>query len=257
MEESSDQLNDEQATVQQQESQQVPQEQEATADAPISAEAPETAPTSAPEPTSANAPTQTNEASEYDDIQVDTLPYAQQAPTQPFDWNDLPQDVDGNVDPNAFASAINQQISQATDTARQEARKEAQEQIREQKLWEQAENAHPELKEDKEIRDMVKNARWGEWVATNGQKNPTPKQIADKLFNKIGAAKKQGVDQAQNNVRIQETAVLETASNTGNAAPQSELRTRVSTATTRQQQESATNDLLRNLIDTGDIKIGE
>lgn len=262
MQESSDQLiesiSQEAASplpVEQQESPQVPQEQEATA--------PETAPETADAPTQApltqEAPTQTNEApeSEYDDIQVDTLPYAQQAPTQPFDWNNLPQDADGNVDPNAFANAINQQITQATDTARQEARKEAQEQIREQKLWEQAENAHPELKEDKEIRDMVKNARWGEWVATNGQKNPTPKQIADKLFNKIGAAKKQGVDQAQNNVRIQETAVLETASNTGNAAPQSELRTRISTATTRQQQESATNDLLRNLIDTGDIKIGE
>ena len=260
MEESSDQLiesiSQEAASplpVEQQESQPVPQEQEATTEAP--AEAPISAPEQAPAPTQTNeAPTET---SEYDDVQVDTLPYAQQAPTQPFDWNNLPQDADGNVDPNAFASAINQQITQATETARQEARKEAQEQIREQKLWEQAENAHPELKEDKEIRDMVKNARWGEWVATNGQKNPSPKQIADKLFNKIGAAKKQGVDQAQNNVRIQETAVLETASNTGNAAPQSELRTRVSTATTRQQQESATNDLLRNLIDTGDIKIGE
>lgn len=189
---------------------------------------------------------------------MDTLPQYGQAPQlQPFDWNNLPQDVEGNVDPNAFAAAINQQIANATESAKQEARKEAQEQIREQKLWEQAENVYPELKQDKDIRDMVKNARWGEWVATNGQKNPSPKQVADKLFNKIGAAKKQGVDQAQNNVRIQESAVLETASNTGNAAPQSELRTRVSTANTRQQQESATNDLLRNLIDTGDIKIGE
>lgn len=269
MEESSDQLiesiSQEAASplpVEQQESQPVPQEQAQEQEATAPAEAPETAPLGAPETATETVPTQTNEAptetsDTYDDIQIDTLPYAQQAPTQPFDWNNLPQDADGNVDPNAFASAINQQITQATETARQEARKEAQEQIREQKLWEQAENAHPELKEDKEIRDMVKNARWGEWVATNGQKNPTPKQIADKLFNKIGAAKKQGVDLAQNNVRIQETAVLETASNTGNAAPQSELRTRISTASTRQQQESATNDLLRNLIDTGDIKIGE
>ena len=172
-------------------------------------------------------------------------------------WTQLPQDVEGNIDPNAFAAAINQQITQATEQARQAARAEAQEQIKEQKLWEQAENAYPELKQDKELRDMVKNARWGEWVATNGQKNPSPKQIADKLFNKIGQAKKMGVEQAQNNVRIQETAALETASNTASASPQADLRTRVASANTREQKDSATNELLKTLIDAGDIKIGE
>lgn len=193
-----------------------------------------------------------------DGVELDTLPSYGQAPElQPFDWSNLPQDVDGNIDPNAFATAINQQISQATVLARQEARIEAQEQIKEQKLWEQAENTYPELKQDKELRDMVKNARWGEWVSTNGQKNPSPKQIADKIFNKIGQAKKMGVEQAQNNVRIQESAVLETASNTATATPQSELRTRVASANSSRQRDTATTELLKNLIESGDIKIGE
>jgi len=193
-----------------------------------------------------------------DGVELDTLPNYGQAPElQPFDWSNLPQDVEGNIDPNAFAAAINQQITQATEVARQQARMEAQEQIKEQKLWEQAENSYPELKQDKELRDMVKNARWGEWVATNGSKNPSPKAIADKLFNKIGKAKQMGVEQAQNNVRIQESAVLETASNTATSNPQSELRTRVASANSREQKDTATTELLKTLIDSGDIKIGE
>lgn len=213
-----------------------------------------------PEPVQApEAPIQAPQAEVVDDgVELDTMPnLGQTAELPPFDWTQLPQDTDGNIDPNAFAAAINQQITQATEVARQQARVEAQEQIKEQKLWEQAENAYPELKQDRELRDMVKNARWGEWVATNGAKNPSPKAIADKLFNKIGQAKKQGVEQAQNNVRVQQSAVLETASNTASATPAQDLQTRVATASTREQRDSATSELLKTLIDSGDIKIGE
>lgn len=251
--------------------------QEQPVQAEASAPAPEPAPTT---PESVDAPTQetTNQPTPEveveapttqepvaqeptqatDEVELDTLPNYGQAPElQPFDWTQLPQEADGSIDPNAFAAAINQQITQATEVARQQARVEAQEQIKEQKLWEQAENAYPELKQDKELRDMVKNARWGEWVATNGTKNPSPKAIADKIFNKIGQAQKQGVEQAQNNVRIQESAALETASNTATASPQTELRTRVASANTREQKDTATTELLKTLIDSGDIKIGE
>ena len=238
---------------------------EVEVEAPV-AQAPEAeAPTQAPaqaEPTQeyAQEPVQApvQEQVQDDGVELDTLPNYGQAPElQPFDWSNLPQDVEGNIDPNAFAAAINQQITQATEVARQQARMEAQEQIKEQKLWEQAETSYPELKQDKELRDMVKNARWGEWVATNGQKNPSPKAIADKIFNKIGQARKMGVEQAQNNVRIQESAVLETASNTATATPQAELRTRVASANSREQKDTATTELLKTLIDSGDIKIGE
>jgi len=252
------------APIQQQTNQSV-QAPEVEVEAPV-AQAPEAeAPTQAPaqaEPTQeyAQEPVQApvQEQVQDDGVELDTLPNYGQAPElQPFDWSNLPQDVEGNIDPNAFAAAINQQITQATEVARQQARMEAQEQIKEQKLWEQAETSYPELKQDKELRDMVKNARWGEWVATNGQKNPSPKAIADKIFNKIGQAKKMGVEQAQNNVRIQESAVLETASNTATASPQAELRTRVASANSREQKDTATTELLKTLIDSGDIKIGE
>ncbi len=252
------------APIQQQTNQPV-QAPEVEVEAPV-AQAPEAeAPTQAPaqaEPTQeyAQEPVQApvQEQVQDDGVELDTLPNYGQAPElQPFDWSNLPQDVEGNIDPNAFAAAINQQITQATEVARQQARMEAQEQIKEQKLWEQAETSYPELKQDKELRDMVKNARWGEWVATNGQKNPSPKAIADKIFNKIGQAKKMGVEQAQNNVRIQESAVLETASNTATATPQAELRTRVASANSREQKDTATTELLKTLIDSGDIKIGE
>lgn len=248
----------EQAAPTQEQTNQPMQAPEVEVEAPV-AEAPTQEPVQA-EPTQevAQEPVQQAEQTYDDGVELDTLPNYGQAPElQPFDWSNLPQDVDGNIDPNAFAAAINQQITQATEVARQQARMEAQEQIKEQKLWEQAENSYPELKQDKELRDMVKNARWGEWVATNGQKNPSPKAIADKIFNKIGKAKQMGVEQAQNNVRIQESAVLETASNTATATPQSELRTRVASANSREQKDTATTELLKTLIDSGDIKIGE
>lgn len=252
------QAQPEQAAPTQEQTNQPMQAPEVEVEAPV-AEAPTQEPVQA-EPTQevAQEPVQQAEQTYDDGVELDTLPNYGQAPElQPFDWSNLPQDVDGNIDPNAFAAAINQQITQATEVARQQARMEAQEQIKEQKLWEQAENSYPELKQDKELRDMVKNARWGEWVATNGQKNPSPKAIADKIFNKIGKAKQMGVEQAQNNVRIQESAVLETASNTATATPQSELRTRVASANSREQKDTATTELLKTLIDSGDIKIGE
>lgn len=202
-------------------------------------------------------------------------PVAQEAPAQPladvdeiedFDYrapevpqfqpqvdvNNLPMDADGNIDPNAFAQAIYQQ---ANASAIAQARKEVADQLREQKLWEQAEKAYPELKEDKTMRDVIKNARLGEMASSLGEKNPTPKQIADKLFQRVNTAKQQGVTQAQENVRIQESATLETASNVQKTDSVESIRQAMNSSDPS-VRESANRDYLRHLIDSGDISIG-
>lgn len=170
----------------------------------------------------------------------------------PVDMSQLPMDAEGNIDPNAFAQAIYQQANQS---AIAQARQEVAEQLREQKLWEQAENAHPQLKEDRIMRDVVKNARLGEMASSLGQKNPTPKQIADKLFQRVNTAKQQGVTQAQENVRIQNSATLETASNTQKSDGVENIQAAMNSGDAR-VREDANRQYLRHLIDSGDISIG-
>lgn len=105
------------------------------------------------------------------------------------------------------------------------------------------------------MRDVVKNARLGEMASSLGEKNPTPKQIADKLFQRVNNAKQQGVAQAQENVRIQESATLETASNTQKTDGVENIRTAMNSSDTR-VREDANRAYLRHLIDSGDINIG-
>ena len=161
-------------------------------------------------------------------------------------------DAEGNIDPNAFAQAI---YMQAQNAAVAQARQEVAEQLKEQKLWEQAEKAYPELREDRSIREMVKNARLGEMASSLGEKNPTPKQIADKLFQRVNSAKQQGVTQAQQNVRIQESATLETASNVAKTDGVETIRSAMQSGDPK-VREDANRAYLRHLIDSGDIAIG-
>jgi len=193
----------------------------------------------------------TREVEEYEDYDY-TPPQIPQYQQPPVDINQLPMDAEGNIDPNAFAQAIYQQAQTA---AVAQARQEVADQLREQKLWEQAEKAHPELRDDRAMREMVKNARLGEMAASLGQKNPTPKQIADKLFQRVNSAKQQGVTQAQENVRIQESATLETASNVAKTDGVESIRQAMQSGDAR-VREDANRQYLRHLIDSGDIAIG-
>lgn len=179
-------------------------------------------------------------------------PQVPQFQAPPVDINQLPVDAEGNIDPNAFAQAIYQQAQQA---AVAQARQEVAEQLKEQKLWEQAEKAYPELKEDKSMREIVKNARLGEMASSLGEKNPTPKQIADKLFGRVNTARQQGVTQAQENVRVQESATLETASNVAKTDNAESIRQAMSSPDPG-VRENANRAYLKHLIDSGEIQIG-
>lgn len=192
------------------------------------------------------------ETQDYEDDYDYTAPRVPQYQQPPVDINQLPMDAEGNIDPNAFAQAI---YMQAQNAAVAQARQEVAEQLKEQKLWEQAEKAYPELREDRSIREMVKNARLGEMASSLGEKNPTPKQIADKLFQRVNSAKQQGVTQAQQNVRIQESATLETASNVAKTDGVETIRSAMQSGDPK-VREDANRAYLRHLIDSGDITIG-
>lgn len=187
---------------------------------------------------------------EEDDI-IDDLPsypQYQQQQQSPIDLSTLPVDAQGNVDPNDFATAIYQN---AVQQANVQAQRTVQEQLREQKLWQQAEKAYPEIATDKELRGMVNNARLGEMAASLGEKNPSPKQVADRIFKKINTAKASGVEQATNNVRVQNSATLESSSTVSTNDNQNLHQAALS------GDETARRQYLRSLMDSGEIKLGE
>lgn len=180
-------------------------------------------------------------------IEDDEADYPQYQSTE-IDLNALPRDPENPeyVDPQAYAQALQQQ-------AREAARQEFMEQRREEKLWEKAQEAYPELKTNKELRDLVHNSRMGEFVVG---KNPSPKQVADRLFKYLNVAKADGAKQAQSNVVVQESARLETSSTRSNenSVDRSSLLGKVSSYNS-QERDSAVDMLLKDMFDSGDLKL--
>lgn len=217
-----------------------PQEQQVETPAPEQTE--EVAPEQVPE--------QTNEVQETEEEELELPTYNQFQNTQQqqpiVDVNNLPVDQEGNVDPNAFAQAIYQQ---AVSAANAQAQQTVAEQLREQRLWQQAEKAYPDLATNKDLKSMVHNARLGEMATSLGEKNPSPKQVADRLFKQINTAKASGVEQATNNVRVQQSATLESASNTAPKHDPSIAEAAMS------GDADARRQYLTSLIDSGDIRI--
>lgn len=166
---------DEQPTVQ-------PQD---TSEAPEAAQPVETA-TAEPEVGS------NDDEFEYPNVQI---PQA-----QPIDFNNLPVGEDNLIDPNALAGSINQAIATAEERAALRAQQAYAEQRAEEKGWEKAYEKYPELKTNKELRDLVHRTRLGEVTDMLGRtqdpssvKLPTPAQIADRFFKYIGNAKQEGL----------------------------------------------------------------
>jgi len=143
----------------------------------------------------------------------------------PIDFSQLPVDENNLIDPNALASQINQRIAQAEQNAAARAQQLYAEQESEKRQWDKAYEKYPDLKNNKEMRDLVHNARLGkvtELLSSNSDpssiKLPTPAQVADNLFKYVGQAKTEGMQQANQNTQVQKSGVLETASRRSNDA---------------------------------------
>jgi len=124
--------------------------------------------------------------------------YQKQVPQEPqFDSEE------GYIDPAKFYAQIK------ADTLA-EVREELKFEETERKNWAKIENKHPELKEDKEIRDILNAQRIAD-VATGGDGDLN--RIADKFFNKLNSYKNQGKAQAQVSEKVQKSASLSSQTN--------------------------------------------
>lgn len=186
-----------------------PQPNEPTLTTEVQETAPEEPVTETQEPVSTETPVEEEEEQQA---------YQQVAPVPPIDFSQLPADENGLIDPNALASVINQRIAQAEQNASQRAQQIYAEQEQEKRLWDKAYEKFPDLKTDKELNNLVQQARIGEATDLLSRstdpasvKLPTPAQVAEKLFKRIGTAKTEGMQQATTNTVVQKSAQLETA----------------------------------------------
>lgn len=116
---------------------------------------------------------------------------------------ELPLNEDGTVDPIRFRSQLKQELREEMRFERQEER-----------AWTAVEKKHPQLRDDKEVREILLNQRIAN--AIQGKETNLTK-LADRLYGRINTAKSEGRAQANISTKVQKAASLETAtSNTGN-----------------------------------------
>lgn len=149
-------------------------------------------------------------------------PNYQLPPQTGVDFSNLPSGDDGLIDPTALAGSINQQIALAEERASMRAQNAFQEQMAENRAWDKAFEKYPDLKGNKELRDMVQQTRIGQFseqlnrnVDPKAIKLRTPMQVADSFFKHIGSAKAEGMKQATANTVVQQSAYTETAGRRG------------------------------------------
>lgn len=173
-----------------------------------------------------------------------------------LDFSQLPVDENNLIDPNVLAQSINQQMAATVQSAAAAARNEVLEQRTEEKLWDKAYDSHPELKTNKDLRNLVHQARIGEATDLLARtkdpqsvKLPTPAQIADKLFKQIGQAKTDGMKQATENVKVQSSAYVETGgTKTNDASDQRQQLIQNFNNPKREVAIKARNDYLKSML---------
>ncbi len=188
--------------------------QDPTTPAPAVDDVPNDAPIQEGTPEAPSAP----EAETVEEEEDYGYPDYQLPQMENLDLSKLPVDENNLIDPNALAGVINQQIATAEERATMRAQQAFQEQQAETKAWEKAYEKYPDLKGNKELRDMVQQTRIGQFTdAFSKTKNPSevklrsPMQVAETLFRHIGSAKQEGMKQATTNTVVQQSAYTETA----------------------------------------------
>lgn len=166
----------------------------------------------------------TTEAEEEDN------PVDYQLPTQPYEF----QAQDGYVDPNTVAQEIHNRVLEQVRFERAEA-----------KAWEKIEQKYPQVKNDKELREIILNQRVAN--AYKGQNVALPK-IADSIMSRFTTAKSEGRAEASVSRKIQKAASLETSTANQGDSKQNDTWDRISNGDTR-----AADDLFSQWIKEGKI----
>jgi len=186
------------------------------------------------EETPPEAPQQ--EQPEYTGPNYDLSQYLQQPKVQAPEFT---VDNDGFIDPNQFYNKVK------ADTIA-EVREQIAFQEAEKRAWSTIEKAHPLLKEDSEIRDMVMAERIAD-VARGGRGDLS--QIAKRVVGKFESYQTRGKSQAQVSEKVQKSASLQqSTANSVVSNKDNDLLDRMSRGDT-----SAADQLIGEWLDAGKL----
>lgn len=166
---------------------------------------------------------------EYDPADIDISQYTNRQVQQ------VEPDEDGFINPEAYRQSILEEVRSELAFKEQEA-----------KAWASIENRHPEIKEDRELRDLVEAQRLAD-VARGGTGNLS--KIADKVMGKLTSYQQKGKVQAQVSETVQKSAGLQTATaNKVDSSKDGDLIERMSRG-----DEAAQHELISSWIADGKI----
>lgn len=151
-------------------------------------------------------------------------------PAQPYEF----QAQDGYVDPNLVAQQIEQRVLEQVKFQRAE-----------QKAWEKIEQKYPQVKNDKELREIILNQRVAN--AYQGKNVPLPK-IADTIMGRFTTAKSEGRAEANVSRKIQKAASLESSSANQGESKQDDTWDRIANG-----DKAAADDLFSQWLKDGKI----
>lgn len=220
-------------------------ETETTTEAPVETQTTQQTPTQVQEP--------------VQEVEEDEFPQMVQAPgVQPIDYSKF-VDENGLLDVKALGEAQNAQMQAALQTATAQARNAYQNELRETREWTKAVEQYPALKTNKALRDMVENARIGnateqyQKAGNNPEllariRVPSPLQVAKTIFDYAGTAKDEAIKQVTENVKIQETAYVETASTPVQESKNEQLYKKIGDPRDPIGAQQAQRDLLKSLL---------
>lgn len=192
---------------------------------------------------------------EDDDSYQPYSDYQAQSQTPQIDLSQIPANEDGTLNAEALAQQINAQLAAANQEARN-ARNlvlEMEEKRREEQLWHKAQDKYPELKSDKQLASEVQALRMGMLMneVNNGNEKAkilSPSQAYDRLQKRFATAKAEGVKQGTENIKVQESAYVETVNpGTGQGKDKDSLF-RQMRSSNRAESEQATNSYLEKLL---------
>lgn len=173
-----------------------PQEQ----DVPVSEEGEQPTPPTPPAPSPTPAPAPQEPAEE------EFVPKAVERPdTTPPDIRKF-VDAEGNLDLVSYQTAQAEWTQKVMDATINASREQATMANRYEKEWNKAEDAYPQLKKDKELKDMVMAIHANS--ANPGYKYLSPLRAAEKLFGVQAAAKAEGAAGARETRTVQQAAAL-------------------------------------------------
>lgn len=201
---------------------------------------------------------QTVEASDEEDEYVPFTPSLppEEVGVPQFDLSQVQPGEDGMIDAGTLANAFNTQLQQAVQAATKNAAtmvREAEEKRLEENMWQKARDKYPKLKSDKTLAQEVQSLRYGMFLSEINEGKQarmlTPTQAYERLNKRIEAAKNEGVKQATESVRVQESAYVEPTSNASKAtAGNKEALYQKMRSPIRSEAESAQRDILKNLL---------